>query len=164
MWQIFVQLSISNKICHFTLKQICYELNSLYPPGILWTILDPHWPSWPVLETDLITNIVDMVHICVIMDILLIVRAAWWVQYNKMAYDKCYSILLTCRQIWRILYYFSKRRLRQRMKAKQIRDEFVTTSKFWHQSYLVRSPHAEAVSLYFRSFVKKHPIVFLIFG
>ena len=33
--QICVQLCISNKICHFTLKQICDELTSLDPPGTL---------------------------------------------------------------------------------------------------------------------------------
>ena len=50
--QIGVQLSISNNICHFTLKQICDKLISFVG------LTDLSWR----LETDLIINIFDIVH------------------------------------------------------------------------------------------------------
>ena len=73
-------LSINNNICHYSQANMeplkPSKLYQLYQPSNLYPTM---------LKTDLIPNIVHMVHICVVLGILLIVRGSWWVLYNKMA-------------------------------------------------------------------------------
>ena len=48
---------------------------------------------------------IHLVHICLKLDIVSIVRVALGVHYNKISFDEIHSICLVCRQMWQILFY-----------------------------------------------------------